>query len=291
MQIAIATCDEFPDLHISAQQILKPLQRRGLHPQLCIWNDERINWRDYDAVLLRSVWDYHRHIAAFRAWLNHLDALGVPVWNPPPLLRWNLDKRYLKQLAAHDVPVLPTVFIDDCDTSLAALLKNNDWTRAVVKPVISAGGDDTWQTTQTIAETHQRRFEQLIQRGAVMIQPFMPQIAQGEWSLLYFNGVYSHALLKIPGEGQMFVHAERGGSTRQMSPPVDFIAQGSRVVRLVEQLTGIVPLYARVDGVVVDEQFLLMELECVEPELFFQHTGYEAPERFADAVWQRIKRI
>ena len=187
MQIAIATCDEFPELHISAQQILKPLQRRGLHPQMCIWNDERVNWRDYDAVLLRSVWDYHRHIAAFRAWLNHLDALGVPVWNPPPLLRWNLDKRYLKQLAAHDVPVLPTVFIDDCDTSLAALLKNNDWTRAVVKPVISAGGDDTWQTTQTIAETHQRRFEQLIQRGAVMVQPFMPQIAQGRVVVAVFQ--------------------------------------------------------------------------------------------------------
>jgi glutathione synthase/RimK-type ligase-like ATP-grasp enzyme len=291
MQIAIATCDEFPDLHISAQQILEPLRRRGLHPEPRIWNDERINWQEYDAVLLRSVWDYHRHIDAFRAWLNHLETLGVPVWNPPQLLRWNLDKRYLTQLAAHDVPVPPTVFIEDSETSLLEILQDNDWLRAVVKPVISAGGDDTWQTSRHNAATDQPRFEQLVQRVAVMVQPFMPQIAQGEWSLLYFNGMYSHALLKVPGQNQMFVHAERGGSTRQMSPPVDFIVQGSRAVRLVEQLTGVCPLYARVDGVVQDGRLCLMELECVEPELFFQHTGYDAPERFADALWQRIKAL
>jgi glutathione synthase/RimK-type ligase-like ATP-grasp enzyme len=290
MRLAIATCTEFPDLHISAQQILAPLQRRAIQTEIAIWNDERVHWRDYDAVLLRSVWDYHRQIDAFRAWLDHLDAVHVPVWNPPTLLRWNMDKRYLQHLLKSDVPVLPTVFVES-ETSLAGILRDNDWSRAVVKPVISAGGDNTWQTTHSQAEQHQAQFTQLVQQGGVMVQPFMPQIEQGEWSLLYFNGLYSHALLKTPGAGQMFVHAERGGSTRQMSPPVEFIAQGTRAVRLVEQLTGVRPLYARVDGLAVDGHLMLMELECVEPELFFQHTGTDAPERFADAVLQRMTGI
>lgn len=284
MTIALATCREFPQLHISDTHLLEPFARHDIAVDIVCWDDSHVDWSRYAAVIVRSTWDYHRQIDAFRAWIAHLEACDVPLFNPPHLLRWNLDKTYLRVLQDRGVSLLPMVFVDEGESvDVAATLHAQGWQEAVIKPVISAGGDDTWRITAEDAALSQARFDALAQSRGMMIQVFAPQIAQGEWSLVFIGGDYSHAVLKRPAQDEMFVHEERGGTTHAATPPPDFITQAEALVREVQHLTERQPLYARVDGVVIDGAFVLMELECVEPELFFQYVP-PAAERFVAAV-------
>ncbi|HMK72845.1 MAG TPA: hypothetical protein VK454_05880, partial [Myxococcaceae bacterium] len=163
---------------------------------------------------------------------------------------------------------------------LAAVLERRRWRWAVVKPAISASGEDTWRTDVDSVVADEERFRALAARGAVLVQPFVEQVVTGgEWSLVYFRGGFSHAILKRPRAGEFRVQSQHGGRSEPGRPPPALLSQAERVLAEVRHPW----LYARVDGCVVDGAFLLMELEMLEPALELWADG-AAPRRFADAM-------
>jgi glutathione synthase/RimK-type ligase-like ATP-grasp enzyme len=286
--IALATYRGAPALSDDDRLLLDELDSGGLRAEARAWNDASANWTQYDAVILRSCWDYHRHLPAFLQWIAHLEQCGVAVWNPPDVVRWNVDKRYLRDLELAGVPIVPTVFVHRSEErSLASVLRDTGWDTVVVKPSISASAYETWSVRAadvTVAET---RFENARRTGTQLVQPFLREVVEdGEWSLLFIAGQYSHGVLKRPRTGDFRVQAEHGGNAQRRDAAAAVIDAATRALRAHPGVRD--TLYARVDGCLVDGAFVLMELELVEPALFLG-LHEEAAGRLAAEVTRRLR--
>lgn len=220
-----------------------------------------------EVVLVRTPWGYMQDAQGFLQALEHIEASSIPLLNPLPTIRWNLDKRYLLDLTAQGLPVIPTRLLQatELDT-LPALLQGAGWTEAVLKPSIGAGGEWTYRLSlPTLAARLPELACTPVQTW--LVQPFREAILEeGEWSLIFFGGEFSHAVQKVSG-GDFRIHEEHGGFTRWDTPvPPGYIRAAQQVLSSLEVL----PIYARVDGVASTGQFEVMELELIEPELFFR---------------------
>jgi glutathione synthase/RimK-type ligase-like ATP-grasp enzyme len=132
--IALATCTDEATLFYDEAPLVEALELKGFTVFPVVWNSPEIDWQCYDVVLLRNTWDYHRQIAAFRAWLDFLDNRQIRVLNPTTLLRWNMDKSYLQQLAERHIKTLPTIFAKGQAIQLENIFQEYDWSEAVLKP-------------------------------------------------------------------------------------------------------------------------------------------------------------
>jgi glutathione synthase/RimK-type ligase-like ATP-grasp enzyme len=275
MHVALVTYAGLPQLAADDRLLQRALRERGHRAEAVVWDDPDVAWHAYDQIVVRSCWDYHLRSGAFLAWIARLEHLGAPLWNPPALLRWNLDKRYLLDLAARGVPVVPTVYLErGTRADLAALLAERGWGEAVVKPAVAATAFHTWRTSAGMAHGEQGRLAALLAERSVLVQPLMPQIADGEWSLLCFGGRYIHAVLKRPAPGDFRSQDDFGGTVEPREPPQGLVAQSTAVLAQLE-----LPwLYARVDGLLVNGVFTLMELELIEPSLFLDVTPTAAEQ-------------
>jgi glutathione synthase/RimK-type ligase-like ATP-grasp enzyme len=257
------------------------LRARGVAVSPAVWSDPGTPWSAYDAIVIRSTWDYHRRFAEFDRWLATLERTGCPVWNPCALLRWNANKRYLAELRDRGVPIVPTEWVAADDRAgLGALMDARGWDDVVVKPTISATAYGMRRVRRRDAELGDRGRAGATEAGELLVQPFVREIGTaGEWSVVFFGGSFSHSVRKRPIAGDFRVQTEFGGSSVAERAPASVIAAAERVLAAV---TG--PwLYARVDGVETAGGFLLMELEMLEPLLFFELDD-GAPSRFAEAV-------
>lgn len=286
-RIAFATAADYPLIQADDAELAATLARLGSEPVSCIWNDPTVDWSGFDAVLIRTIWDYFKHYAAFLAWLERLDQLGVPTINDSAVLRWNSNKRYLLELAAHGVPTIPTRLVhgSELGPALAALRGQ----QVVIKPTISGGA---WHTLRGIVGegAFTQALTGLPPEQDYLLQPFVPAVASaGEWSLLYFAGVFSHAVIKRPAPGDYRVQHDFGGSVEPRLPDATPLVAAERVLATVATLGYGGHAYARVDGVVSAGHFLLMELELVEPFLFLAGQP-DAAERLARDIVARISR-
>lgn len=232
----------------------------------------------FDLVMPLLAWGYHKQAARWYAQLDAWEAQGIRLANRAALLRWNTDKDYLVDLAAQGVAVVPTLECHRfCRDSLAQARKRLNAERLVVKPAISGGSDRTYllgPDDALPADTLERE---------MLVQPEMAAIAtEGEFSLLWFDGVFSHALLKTPKSGDFRVQEQFGGIDRAVAPEPAMIALSEAVLATLAE----VPLYARIDMVRDGGAFLLMELEAIEPALFLQHAP-DGGAAFARAVQAR----
>jgi glutathione synthase/RimK-type ligase-like ATP-grasp enzyme len=285
-RVALVTYAGLPALSADDRLLLAPLAARDIRAEPAAWDDPTVAWGEYDALVIRSTWNYHTSFDAFLAWIGHVEAIRVPTWNPPPMLRWNADKAYLHDLAAAGVEIVPTHWVERrAAASLQEVLGATGWRDVVIKPSVSASAYETWRVTASALHAEDEpRFRRLTALGEVMVQPFLPELARdGEWSLMFIAGEYSHAVLKRPRVGDFRVQHEHGGSAEPRTPP-PHVLSGARAI------TTRIPgrwLYARVDGVDLDARFLLVELELLEPSLFFGADS-EAAERFAAAIAGRL---
>jgi len=262
MKLALATCDFFESLYPGDQALARALEERGAHTTPWVWDQPRPD--GIDAVVIRSPWDYHRKASQFRRWLDELEASSTPVINPVPMLRWNLDKKYLFELEARGVAIPKTRWVE-ARTPLEAVMSELAVETCVVKPAVSAGGDDTFIVRAASAAEREPEFSGLLGRGPLLVQEYIPEVSEGEISLVFFAGEYSHSVLKRAAKGEFRIHVEHGGTVEVAQPTESVIEQARKVVTL----AGSTPAYARVDGLLRADQLLLMELELVEPELFF----------------------
>jgi hypothetical protein len=278
-RIALATSQAYPSLTTDDQALLGPLAARGISGEPVMWSDQHFPWPSVDAVILRSCWDYHLRLPEFLAWLTYLEDTKVRVWNTQALLRWNADKTYLRDLEAKGIPVIPTIWPEQ-GANLDVLLHDAEWDQAVVKPRVSATAYKTCLTAGDDMAKGQALLDELLGGPGALVQKFMPEIAtKGEWSLMFFLGQYSHAVVKTPKSGDFRVQHDFGGDVHPAQPP-DHVLQDAM---LAVEATGSIPLYARVDGVESGGRLCLMELELIEPALFLQSSPWAA-DRFADAI-------
>jgi glutathione synthase/RimK-type ligase-like ATP-grasp enzyme len=278
--IGLATYAKQPVLTDDDRPLIGALAEIGLEAEPVQWDDTSIDWRAYQAVVLRSTWDYHVRVAEFEAWLALLDREGVPLWNPTSVVRWNMHKGYLQGLQQAGILIPGTRWLPrGRQVPLGSLLAGAAWTEAIVKPAISASATKT-SLVHIDSSADAENFARLLGEGDVLVQEVVPEIARdGEWSLMFIGGSYSHAMLKKPRSGDFRVQQELGGTADPATAP-------SVVVAAAERVAAHIPgrwLYARIDGVVTPRGFMLMEAECIEPLLFFEYaTG--AYERFASAL-------
>jgi glutathione synthase/RimK-type ligase-like ATP-grasp enzyme len=286
-RVALATYESARELAPDDRPLVSALARIGIGAQPAVWSDTSLPWESYDAVVIRSCWDYHLRVAEFFSWLDRLELAGIRVWNPPDLVRWNADKRYLLDLARRGIPTIPTMIaLRGRARDVEAIVHAEGWRRVVVKPAISASGYETHSLTSPFDADARDTIARVATLSHVLVQPFVEEIPRdGELSFTFIDGRFSHATLKRARSGEFRVQTEHGGSVENTTADANLIDQAARALSALDD----VPLYARVDGVVRDGDLLLMELELIEPNVFLgARPG--AVDDFAEAIRARVER-
>lgn len=284
-RICFVTCRTWPEISESDRLVQRALEAQGAAVEARAWNAPDAVWEGFDAIVLRSNWDYHFEPDAFVGWLDRLERAGARVFNPPALVRWNLSKAYLLELGRAGVPTVATVILEDeSRAGLEALMAARGWSRVVMKPVISASAHDTRLVSAATMDEAAAALASGAMRRPVLIQPFVDEIqTRGEWSLIFIETEMTHAVLKRPAAGEFRVQPRLGG-TVETPEPADAVR---RVARAALAALPAPPLYARIDGVETAAGFRIMEVEVNEPGLFFPHAP-AAARRFAEALLRRL---
>jgi hypothetical protein len=143
-RIAIATFERLPNLSPDDQLFLQELAGLGLTVEPAVWSDGSVDWSRFSSIVIRSCWDYHHRHDSFLEWLTKIEGLGLSIWNRPTLIRWNIDKIYLRELKEKGFRIPPTVWVDQGDSiDVREVLRSQGWQRAVIKPRVSASGHRT----------------------------------------------------------------------------------------------------------------------------------------------------
>ncbi|WP_316808889.1 hypothetical protein [Pedobacter agri] len=266
-------------------KLLNFLQNKGLAIEKVIWNDPEIRWENFQLAILKSPWDYFDRINEFHKWLDHLETKKVKLLNPINVVRWNTNKHYLKEIEATGLAITSSVFISKNDQFLLNdFFEKFNSSKLIVKPCVSGGAKNTFKVTDENVEEINKQLQLLVKEEDFIVQPFLPEIIEnGEWSFIFFNGIYSHSLIKQAKPGDFRVQPAHGGSVHPQNPDEDLIEVASQYVNLFAKGC----LYARVDGTFVNGKFLLMELELIEPFLFL-NTDQENYERYYQALVELI---
>jgi glutathione synthase/RimK-type ligase-like ATP-grasp enzyme len=278
--VALVTYRNSSKLTRDDQLLVEPLKKYELNPVSAAWDDAKIDWSKFDCIILRSCWNYHLKYEQFMEWLDRIEKLKVSVWNPIHIIRWNSNKKYLKDLERKGIPIVPTVFLEKEEKYyLADIAKHKKWKDLVIKPAVGASSYNVTLITQNEYKEKQKEVEKLSQQSGILIQPYMKEISGGEYSFIFIGKQFSHSVLKIPKKGDFRSNYEMGAKENKIEADKNTIQQAANVIEAVNSPL----LYARVDGIVQDDMLLLTELELIEPYLYFDLDSL-APARFAKAL-------
>ena len=261
-----------------------PLRALGWEVETVSWRQPNVSWQDYDAVLIRSTWDYQDNPEAFLQTLEAIEESGTHLENPLELVRWNLHKGYLRDLERQGIRIVPTLFRDaGAPLNLEDAFADAGVNELVIKPAISANADQTFRLNPQSAKARQEELERVFKTRDALIQPYFPAIAsEGEFSVFFFGDMFSHAILKTPKADDFRVQEEHGGRLQAIEPEPWLLETAAEALSAIRPR----PLYARADFVRdtglpgATGDFYLMEMELIEPSLYF-NLDPESPARFA----------
>jgi hypothetical protein len=279
-RVALVTCAAQPSLYEEEGEVLPTLRAIGVEAEAVLWDDASVDWGGFDAVVIRSPWDYFTRYVEFCAWLERVER-QTRVHNSPSLVRWNADKMYLRELEERGARILPTVFCEAGEpANLASILRESGWDNAVIKPCVSAGAYRTHRVRADAAAAHQAEVDAVLASSGLLVQPFFPEIqTEGEWSFVFFDGALSHAVLKSPVGSDYRVQTQFGGTFALVEPEAWLIDQVSKIIDALPEA----PDYARIDGLCREREFYLMEAELIEPYLYMS-AAPGSIERYARLV-------
>ena len=284
MTIIFATCDQQPLIAADDELLADALRPLGVEVTPIPWTEiDPYSVVDAPPIVLRSTWDYHRIPTMFTTWLSGLEDSGRTVWNDPAVARGNIDKIYLKQLESAGIAIPKTRWLNRVDQdAVHQTLAEERWAQAVLKPRIAATAYGTFLVTPDTALSDDDLSP--TRSSGALLQEFVPEIIdRGEMSLMYCEGAFSHAVSKTAKAGDFRVQQDFGGVVTPVTASASLIAFADRVMATVPGPQ----LYARVDVVETERGPLLMELELIEPELYFLIVP-TAAGRFAAALTQRV---
>ncbi len=267
MKIALLTCATWPGIQEKERVIAQEFSPH-IQANVVVWNDSTVNFSDYQCLIFRTIWDYFEHPEAFAAWLEKIAQLGIKTFNPIAAIRRNQHKFYLKQLQELGAAIIPTMFVEkNTGLDLATLIPEH-WQKAIIKPAVSGGAYLTRLFDRSEIASVTAEYTPIAAARDLLIQPFMPEIQEhGELSLLFFGGKFSHAVLKKPSAGEFRVQSQFGGNYRAIEASDELITTAQEII----STFGGDLVYARVDGIMSNGKFLLMELELIEPDLYFDY--------------------
>tara|TARA_R110000737_G_scaffold283443_1_gene290045 strand:+ start:1027 stop:1908 length:882 start_codon:yes stop_codon:yes gene_type:complete len=280
--------DSLADFEAYDYLIDEPMLALGWKTELVSWRNDQVNWSDYAAVIIRTPWDYQDDMAGFLKVLADIEQSTAQLENSLNVVTWNINKSYLKNLAAEQVTIVPTLWPTAFDASnMAGYFEHFATDQIVLKPRVSANADNTFWLTKDNYQAKLAALSQAFASRELMVQPFMADICQeGEFSLFYFNGQYSHTILKTPAKGDFRVQEEHGGGLLTVTPKAALTAAANTTMQAISKLHGEL-LYARIDFVRYQDTFALMEAELIEPSLYFNMDEASA-QRFANAFAARM---
>jgi hypothetical protein len=260
---------------------IEPLRELGFEVSTISWRDSSVDWNDFEAVIIRTTWDYQKSPAEFLEVLRKIDSSNARLENSLAVVEWNLAKTYLRELEQKGVKIVPTIWAS-CDAISATKPKFDEWKaffktdELIIKPIISATAEFTYRLSD-----FDENLTEVFTNKPFMVQPFMPNVVQeGEFSLFYFGENYSHTILKTPKAKDFRVQEEHGGNIQPVQPSAKLVDAAKKVLDCIKPL----PLYSRVDFVRDEnDEFCLMELELIEPSLYLR-MNLESPLLFAKAV-------
>ena len=286
MKIALLTCATWPGIQEKERAIAQEFSPH-IQADVVVWNDPDVNFSDYQCLIFRTTWDYFEHPEVFAAWLEKIAQLGIKTINPISAIRRNQHKFYLKDLQDLGVAIIPTVFIQKNSGLDLATLIPDEWKRVIIKPAVSGGAYLTRLFERSEIASVEAEYGPIAAERDLLIQPFMPEIQeQGELSLLFFGGKFSHAVLKRPSAGEFRVQSQFGGNYKALEVSGELIEDAQKIIATF----GGELIYARVDGVISDGKFLLMELEIIEPDLYFDY-DLGAKKRYVSALEAALENI
>jgi glutathione synthase/RimK-type ligase-like ATP-grasp enzyme len=285
MKIGILTCGKLPQLLESDQQIIPALAKHGVNAKAVIWDDPSINWSEFDYLIFRNTWDYYEKETEFNSWLDQIEKLGVKTLNPINIIKKNKHKFYLRELEKQGITILPTLFLDKTNGLNLKELIPTHWKKAVIKPAFSAGSYLTEVFDVKDLDKINRNYQNIASEKELLLQEFMPEIQTlGETSFIFFNKKFSHAVNKKPAEGDFRIQVQFGGKYSLTQPTAELIEKAQKIVNTFPEKL----LYARVDGIAIGNEFHLMEVECIEPDLYF-NLSEGAIDRFVSSIIELIK--
>ena len=268
--------------------VREALEQKGLTVARTHWDNPDYDWTKTKLAVFRSTWDYFDRYAEFSEWLDRVNK-QTQLINPLSLIRWNIDKHYLRDLEQQGIRIPPTAFIEPGDQrTLAEIITTTGWRDCILKPAISGAARHTYRLNQENISEHEEIFRQLIAHESMLLQEFQnPVLEKGEVAYMLFGGKYSHAVLKKAKPGDFRVQDDFGGTVHDYKPSAQEIEFAERVAAHCKPL----PVYARVDVIWNNQDELCVsELELIEPELWFRkHHG--AAELFAEALASWINTL
>ena len=282
--IGIAELDE---LFADDRMLVAELGKRGADAELVVWTDPRIDWSDFDLAIIRSTWDYIDNRERFISALERIDASSCALHNPLDIVRWNTDKAYLFDLERWGVPVVPTLQVTRADArAVQDDVVRRGWTSAIVKPRVGAGGSGVTLVDSAEVEATLGRMGNELPSAEFIVQPLVESIrTEGELSFVYIDGELNHVLRKTPAAGDFRSHGMYGGTMEGVAPTLREREEADAIMGRLP----FSPLYTRLDLVRVDGRLSVMELELIEPILYFDFAP-EGAGKLADAALARLSR-
>jgi len=284
---AFLTMDDLTGYVSDDELTIKHLHDVGWTVEMVSWRKD-YNWSQFDVVVIRTTWDYQNDPDAFFAVLETIDRSNARLENSLELVRWNIQKTYLRDIESKGTSIVPTLWQEEAvDTKkLGSFFDQLDTEEIIIKPIIGASAGHAFRLSRSQSNAKIAVLEKIFGGRAYMVQPFMPKIVEeGEFSLIYFEGMHSHTILKTPKTNDFRVQEEHGGNIRPVIAEPELLHSSQHVIDSLPQR----PLYARADFVRTEQStFALMELELIEPALYFRMDA-ESPMRFAHALTTRVR--
>lgn len=288
MRCIYLSMDSLGDYVSDAALSVPAMEDAGWTVEHVSWRDKAFDWSTADLVYICTPWDYHEHLDEFLSALERIERSGAMLVNPLDIVRWNANKTYLRELEERGTPIVASLWFDAFDSSVfpdAAAQFGTE--RMVIKPTVGASALDTFVITGAPDDETVRMLETTYDRRPFFIQPFVKSVqTTGEYSLFFFDGEYSHTILKTPKSGDFRTQEEHGSNIQSVGCDDDLYVAAEALIRSIDT-----PLaYARVD--LVRDDYLkprLMELELIEPSLYFR-TDPSSPKRFAKAMTTYYRR-
>jgi glutathione synthase/RimK-type ligase-like ATP-grasp enzyme len=273
MRLVFLSCDSLDGFVTDEDIVVKDLEAQGHTVTTLSWRADA-DWSSFDSAIIRTTWDYMEYPEEFFQKLEKISQ-QTKLLNGLPTVKWNIHKSYLKKFQDRGITIVPTVFFKDSE----ALMLPKSWNaeKVVVKPAVSAGAFKT--LVYRPEDITSGKYKEGLHPGDWMCQPFLPQIKEGEISLIYFNKAFSHALLNVPKAGDFRVQEEFGGDIIPFEPTRELLNLGNTIIAEVQEDI----LYARVDLVAFNGYYALMELELIEPALYFR-SNKNASSNFIKAL-------